>query len=166
MFQVREIKPEDLKEVTEIYNYYVISSASTFDNEKQKNETLKHRFDTLINQKMPILIAESNKKVIGYAYTSPYRQRWGYRFTVEDSIFIHKDFVRKGIGEILLKELIKKVKILGFNQIVAIIGDSSNFASIKLHRKLGFQIIGKMPKIGRKFNKWLDNVIMQKTLNE
>ena len=72
MFQVREIKPEDLEEVTDIYNYYVISSASTFDNEIQKNETLKHRFDTLINQKMPILIAESNQKVVGYAYTSPY----------------------------------------------------------------------------------------------
>ena len=165
MLQVREIKPEDLLEVTNIYNYYVISSASTFDNEIQETEKIKHKFETLLNQKMPILIAEIDEKVVGYAYASPYRQRWGYRYSVEDSIFIHKDHIREGIGESLLQELIKRVRILGFNQMVAIIGDSTNIASIKLHRKLGFHIVGKMPGIGRKFNKWLDNVIMQKPLN-
>ncbi len=164
MFQVIEVKSEDLEEVTDIYNYYVISSASTFDNEIQETEKIKHKFEKLLSQKMPIIIAKIDKKVVGYAYASPYRQRWGYRYSVEDSIFVHKDYIRKGIGESLLQELIKKVKVLGFKQIVAIIGDSTNIASIKLHRKLGFQIVGKMPGIGKKFNKWLDNVIMQKPL--
>jgi phosphinothricin acetyltransferase len=166
MFKIRKFTPQDIKEVIEIYNYYVLTSASTFDKETPSHKEMHAKFSALLDQKMPILIAEKDKKVIGYAYTTPYRQRWGYRYSVEDSIFIDKDYIGQGVGEILLTELIKEATNLGYKQMIAIIGDSSNKASVSLHKKLGFNIIGQMPRIGRKFNRWLDNIIMQKSLDK
>ena len=166
MFKIRKFAPHDIKEVIEIYNYYVLTSASTFDKETPSHKEMKAKFNALLDQKMPILIAEKDKKVIGYAYTTPYRQRWGYRYSIEDSIFIDKNYIGQGIGAMLLNDLIEKAINLGYKQMVAIIGDSSNKASVNLHKKLGFNIIGQMPRIGRKFDRWLDNIIMQRSLEK
>ena len=101
---------------------------------------------------------------MGYAYASPYRPRPAYRFTVEDSIYIHPDFVARGIGRLLLTRVIECCEVQGSRQMVAIIGDSGNVASIRLHRVFGFHTVGILQGVGLKFDRWIDTVIMQRAL--
>jgi len=102
--------------------------------------------------------------VIGYAYASLYRPRPAYRFTIEDSIYIHPDHLRQGIGRLLLGELIRQCESGHWRQMIAVIGDSGNTSSIRLHQELGFQHTGVFRSVGWKFGRWLDTVLMQRSL--
>jgi phosphinothricin acetyltransferase len=104
--------------------------------------------------------------VVGYSYASSYRPRPGYRYTVENSVYVDLSLQRRGIGRALLSTLISACETQGFRQMIAVIGDSQNVGSIALHRALGFVHIGTMPNIGFKFGRWLDSVLMQRTLSE
>jgi L-amino acid N-acyltransferase YncA len=120
----------------------------------------------LLAQGFPYLVAEVEEVVVGYAYVSPYRTRPAYQFTVEDSIYIHPDFQARGLGRLLLTNLIECCDRKGSRQMVAIIGDSGNTASIRLHTAFGFRTVGVLQAGGYKFDRWVDTVIMQRALQK
>jgi phosphinothricin acetyltransferase len=118
----------------------------------------------LLDGGYPYFAAEIDGAVVGYAYAGPYRPRPAYRWTVEDSIYIDSQAHRRGIGRMLLDRLMTESTARGFRQMIAVIGDSAQTASIELHRAAGFRHVGAIENVGFKFGRWLDSVIMQRAL--
>jgi phosphinothricin acetyltransferase len=118
----------------------------------------------LLDGGYPYFAAEIDGAVVGYAYAGPYRTRPAYRWTVEDSIYIDPQAHRRGIGRMLLDRLMAESTARGFRQMIAVIGDSAQTASIELHRAAGFRHVGNIENVGFKFGRWLDSVIMQRAL--
>lgn len=127
---------------------------------------MSEKFESLQGDGYPCVIAELDNKIIGFANASPYHTRTGYRWTIEDSVYVNPNFHGKGIGLALLNEIIKRSEKLGFRQMIAAIGDANNSASIGLHLKCGFEMTGTLKSVGYKNGHWLDVVIMQKALGE
>jgi L-amino acid N-acyltransferase YncA len=126
---------------------------------------MRFRRAAILERELPFLVAESSDGlVVGYAYAGPYRLRPAYRFTVENSIYVDKDWLGRGVGKLLLLELIQSCEQRGMREMVAVIGDSANRASIELHSKAGFLPVGVLRDVGFKFGKWLDTVLMQLSL--
>jgi phosphinothricin acetyltransferase len=125
---------------------------------------MTRRMTALIQGGFPYLAAENGGHIMGYAYASLYRTRPAYRFTVEDSIYVDPDTQRRGIGRVLLARLIGDCEQRGFRQMIAVIGDSAQTASIEVHRALGFRHAGNLENVGFKFGRWLDTVLMQRDL--
>ena len=122
---------------------------------------MARRREDIVSRGLPYLVAESGNGVIGYAYATLYRTRVAYRFTLEDSVYVHYNHTGRGIGEALLAELIKACRVWGGRQLVAVIGDSENTASVRVHEKLGFQHAGVLRGVGFKFDRWIDTMFMQ-----
>ena len=122
------------------------------------------RRQVLLDGGYPYLVAEETDRVVGYGYAGPYRLRPAYRWSVEDSIYIAPDAHRRGIGRALLTQLIDESERRGFRQMIAVIGDTQNVASIELHRALGFRHVGTFAAVGFKHGRWLDSVLMQRSL--
>ncbi len=162
----RDAKIEDIAAIAAIYAYYVRTSAATFESVPPDAAEMSQRFSDLNAKKMPFLVAEKNNQVVGYAYAGPYRTRWGYRYTVENSVYVDRDYLGQGIGRMLLSSLIERATQLGYRQMISVIGDSANAASIALHSQLGFKVIGSLPSTGRKFDRWIDSVLMQRALGD
>jgi phosphinothricin acetyltransferase len=118
----------------------------------------------VLDKGFPYLVAEDGGGALGYAYVSVYRPRSAYRFTVENSVYVRHDAVGRGIGRALLAALIARCERLEIHQIVAVIGDSANHASIGLHAALGFEQVGLLPEVGFKFGRWVDSVLMQRAM--
>lgn len=114
---------------------------------------------------LPYLVAEQDGRVLGYSYAGPFRPRPGYRFTVEDSVYVAPEAVGRGVGRAVLASVIQACEAFGVRQVVAVIGDSGNAASIGLHRALGFADAGVGRSLGFKHGRWVDIVWMQKSLN-
>jgi|SRR5579863_1575911 len=165
MALVRTATESDVPAITEIYAHHVRHSAATFEIEPPDSAEIERRRVAIHSQGLPFLVAEVDGVVAGYAYAGRYRPRPAYRFTVEDSVYLHPEFLRRGLGQILLASLIESCRAIGSRQMIAIIGDSGNTASIRLHAKLGFQRTGVLEAVGRKFGRWVDTVIMQLTLH-
>lgn len=163
---IRDATDADMEAVTAIYGPYVETSAATFEVIPPTVDEMTQRFQDLSRGKMPYLVAEQNGVIAGYAYAGLYRTRWGYRYTVEDSVYVDQQHLGKGIGKSLLEALIPKATELGYRQMIAVIGDSKNAASIALHSQLGFKVIGALPSTGRKFERWIDSVLMQRPLGD
>lgn len=158
--------PTHIEAVTDIYDYHVTHGTASFEIEPPTSEEMEMRFSNLLMQGYPIFVAVDNSgEVVGYAYAGPHKPRMGYRFTVEDSVYVKADAARQGIGRLLLSAIINKCRQQGFTQMLAVIGDSENLASIGLHQQLGFTHIGTAENIGFKFGKPLDVVYMQLTLD-
>src|SRR5262249_41459590 len=119
---------------------------------------------SVLQQRLPYIVAERDGVVVGYAYASTFRPRPAYRFTVEDSIYVRHDLIGRGVGAALLAELIARCEAGGFRQMVAVIGDSDNLASIGLHERFGFVRTALAPSVGFKFGRWVDTVDMQRAL--
>ncbi|MDG2241976.1 MAG: GNAT family N-acetyltransferase [Rhodospirillaceae bacterium] len=163
---IRDATGADMAAVASIYAHYVESSAATFEVEPPTTDDMKHRFEELTGNGMPYIIATTGEQIVGFAYLGPYRSRWGYRYTVEDSVYVSQNHLGKGIGKALLKTLIKQATSRGFRQMISVIGDSANASSIALHSQLGFKVIGALPSTGRKFDRWIDSVLMQRPLGD
>lgn len=163
---IRPATLEDIPVVTNIYRPAVLSGTASFELEPPSVDEMRRRFETITGAGYPYLVAEHEGVVIGYGYASTYRTRPGYRFTVEDSVYVANGEQGKGVGRALLSRLIDDCTALGYRQMVAIIGDSAQWASIGLHRKLGFTFVGTLHSIGYKHGRWLDTVIMQRALGE
>ncbi len=163
---LRPATAADVAAITGIYRGAVLHGTASFEIEPPDEAEMASRFRSITAGGYPYLVAELDGAVVGYAYASAYRARPGYRFTVEDSIYLAPDAQGKGIGSGLLTELIKASTANGYRLMVAVIGDSRNFASIALHRRSGFRFCGTMHSIGYKFGHWLDSVIMELPLGE
>ncbi len=163
--KIEKISVKYLRDAHKIYNYYIVNSYSNFEEKKLTFNEFHKNYKNIINNKLPYLIALSEKKVVGLAYLNKFREKSGYRFAFENTIYIHEKYTKQGIGYKLLKELInvsenhKNIKF-----IIAVIGSIGSKGSIKLHEKLGFKKKGVLKKIGFKNNKWIDSIFLQKKL--
>jgi L-amino acid N-acyltransferase YncA len=161
---VRPSKDEDISTIQKIYGYEVLNGTGTFDTvPPTENATLVKR-QSILDQGFPHLVAEINEVVVGYSYVSVYRQRSAYSKTVENAIYIDPDFRGQGVAKCLMIEILSLCKKIGLKQMIAVVGDSENFGSIALHEKLGFRKVGVLEKVGHKFGRWIDVVLMQKSL--
>lgn len=161
---VREIKNEDMPTIQVIYAYHVEYGLASWEEVPPDVDELTQRRDKILADGFPYLVAEIDGQVLGFAYASKYRPRSAYLHCCENSIYVKNSAQRKGIGSALLDALIKRCTEMNFRRMVAIIGDSANHSSIRLHKKAGFEHVGTIPSCGFKRNKWLDQVIMQRSL--
>jgi len=164
--EIRPTAPADLPSITEIYEHAVRFGTATFELIPPDLAEMTRRFDTLMEGGFPYLVAALEGRVIGYAYAGGYRPRPAYRFTVENSVYLQPAIQRRGIGLQLLQRLIAECEARGYRQMIAVIGDSANAASVGVHSRCGFQMIGTHPNVGFKFGRWLDTVMMQRALGE
>jgi L-amino acid N-acyltransferase YncA len=125
---------------------------------------MTRRRDDVLAKGLPWLVAEQGSQVLGYAYANHFRPRPAYRFSVEDSIYLRPEALGRGVGRVLLAELLGRCQAAGARQMLAVIGDSANLSSIGVHRTLGFEPCGTLRSVGWKFGRWLDVVLMQRPL--
>ena len=156
----------DIPEITRIYRDAVIWGKASFELQPPDENELLRRFNELVDNGYPYLVARMNDAVAGYAYAGPYRSRPGYYWSVENSVYVDPDYRNMGIGLSLLNHLIQLCTQRDFRQMIAIIGDSANISSIRLHEKAGFVHAGTLVAVGRKHETWLDSVTMQLELGE
>jgi phosphinothricin acetyltransferase len=163
---IRTAALTDVPAIQEIYGFHVQHGLASWELTPPTLAELRTRMSSLLEQGYPYFVAEIGGSVAGYTYAGAYRPRPGYRYTVENSVYIHPEYQRRGLGRLLLAQLIETCETLGYRQMVAVIGDSGNTPSIRLHQELGFVHIGTLPSIGFKHGRWLDCVLMQRRLGE
>ena len=159
--RIRAAEKADLGAITEIYAHHVQHGTGSFEIDPPDKDEMARRMADIVDRGLPYLVAVRENMVIGYAYAALYRTRVAYRFTLEDSVYVHHVESGRGVGALLLAELIQACKAWGCRQLVAVIGDSENKASVRVHEKLGFQHSGVLRDVGFKFDRWLDTVFMQ-----
>lgn len=161
---VRPAAVSDIDAIQRIYAHHVLHGLASFEETPPDAVELTRRWRAIVDAGLPYLCAVTDGAVTGYAYAGPYRPRSAYRFTVEDSVYVAPDHAGRGIGRALLRQLIEICIDLGKRQMIAVIGDSGNVASIALHRACGFELTGTFRAIGFKHNRWVDSVLMQRPL--
>jgi L-amino acid N-acyltransferase YncA len=162
---VRDARADDIAAVHAIYSHHVLHGFGTFDEVPPSLETYTAKWREVVAMGLPWLVAVDGNEVLGFAYASAFRPRTGYRYTLEDSVYIRNDQRGRGIGMALLEPLIARCVERGARQLVAVIGDSHNAGSIALHRKAGFAHAGTVKAVGFKLGRWVDIVFMQRALN-
>jgi phosphinothricin acetyltransferase len=163
---LRDAREDDMPAVQAIYAHHVIHGTASFELDAPPlAEMLRRRADILANE-LPYLVAERDGEVVGYGYATLYRPRPAYRSSVEDSVYVREGLSGLGIGQALLQRLIDRCEAGGRRQMIAVIGNSENTASIRLHQRMGFRQIGVCESVGFKHGRWLDTVMMQRTLGE
>ena len=163
---MRPATPDDIGEIHAIYAHHVLEGLASFEEEPPSAPELRRRYDEVTGRGLPYLVAEFGGMVAGYAYCTLYRTRSAYRYALEDSVYIRPDAQGRGIGRTLLAELVRRCETLGYRQMIAVIGDSANAASIGLHAIAGFLRVGTLRSAGFKFGRWVDSVLMQRPLGE
>jgi L-amino acid N-acyltransferase YncA len=163
--RIRPSTESDLSAITRIYSHYVSHSSATFEVNAPTLDEIAQRRSAILALGLPFLVAEQQESIVGYAYASAYRPRPAYRFTVEDSIYIDPAHVGRGHGRALLAALIEHCEQGPWRQMIAVIGDSGNTASIRLHQHFHFRTAGTLLAVGFKFNQWVDTVLMQRELH-
>ena len=164
-FRTLEIK--DVHRILEIYNFHIKNGLANFEEESIKYTFFLNFTKNILKSNLPFIVCVENKLLLGFSYLRKFREKSGYRYTFEDSVYVHNNFIGKGIGYSLLKHLVKaSSKNSKVRNIIAIIGGKNAEASIRIHQKNGFNMIGTLKKVGFKKNQWLDSVYMQKILNE
>jgi L-amino acid N-acyltransferase YncA len=161
---IRPSREGDVAEIAAIYGYHVLHGFASFEEVPPDRAELASRRREILARGLPYLVAERSGRVLGYCYAGPYRPRSAYRFTLEDSIYIDKAEVGRGLGRALLTAVLDRCAELGYRQMVAVIGGSDTCPSIGLHAALGFTRIGVLPAVGFKFGSWVDIVLMQRAL--
>jgi phosphinothricin acetyltransferase len=161
---IRDSTAADIAAVERIYAEHVLTGLASFDIEPPSVDELLFRRATILGHGLPHLVAEFDGRIVGYSYAAPYRSRPAYRFTVEDSVYVAAGFGGHGIGRALLSALIDRCETGPWRQMIAVIGDSGNAASIGLHSRLGFRHVGTLRAAGFKFGRWVDSVLMQRPL--
>lgn len=161
---LRPAETSDIPAITRIYAHAVETGTASFELTPPDEAEMARRMQALLDGRFPYFVAEIDGTVAGYAYASLYRTRPAYRFTVEDSVYVAADMQRRGIGIALLNKLVDACTALGFRQMIAVIGDSNQAASIGVHMACGFESAGNLRNIGWKFGRWLDTPLMQRAL--
>jgi phosphinothricin acetyltransferase len=161
---VRDSRIDDMAQAEPIYAHHVRHGAASFEEDPPSLAEMERRRADVLGRGLPYLVAEREGRVVGYSYATPYRARAAYRFTIENSVYVEHGFGGAGIGRALLAALIARCETGEWHQMVALIGDSHNAASIGLHARLGFRPIGTLRAVGFKFGRWIDSVLMQREL--
>ncbi|WP_144182839.1 GNAT family N-acetyltransferase [Elioraea rosea] len=156
----------DLPAMHAIYRHHVMTGLASFEDEPPSLEEFAQRRAAVLALGLPWLVATAGEggEILGYAYLGLYRPRSAYRYTVEDSVYVAPQGVGRGVGRRLIAALVEQAAALGYRQVLAVIGDSGNLASIRAHAACGFREAGRLEAIGFKFGRWVDSVIMQRTL--
>lgn len=161
---IRPSRDDDMGVLTEIYRHHVLHGTASFETEAPDLAEMARRRAELVGRGMPHLVLEQAGAIRGYAYAGPYRPRAAYRDTVENSVYLAPDAIGLGFGRLLLEALIAACTELGLRQMVAVVGDSDNLPSIRLHERLGFRRVGTLQAVGFKHGRWLDTVLLQRAL--
>jgi phosphinothricin acetyltransferase len=161
---VRDASNADMEKVQAIYVHYVLNATATFEEIPPTVEEMRSRRQSVLNAGLPYLVAELDGRVVGYCYATAYRSRSAYRFTIENSVYVENGLGGRGIGKALLETLIARCEEGPWRQMIAVIGNSGNAASIALHRSMGFQSIGTLTAVGFKLGQWVDTALMQRAL--
>jgi L-amino acid N-acyltransferase YncA len=163
---IRPATTADIPTISAIYGDSVVNATASFEVEAPGEAEMERRRLAILEGGYPYIVAEDGGQVLGFAYAAAYHDRAGYRFAVEDSIYLAGDARGKGIGGALLRTLIEECEKRGFRQMIAIIGDSAHAASIRLHKAAGFDLVGTLANVGYKHGRWLDSVLMQRQLGD
>jgi L-amino acid N-acyltransferase YncA len=161
---IRPSDAADLPAITAIYAHHVLHGTGTFELDAPSEQDMTRRRNDVLAKGLPWLVAVRGDTVLGYAYANHFRPRRAYRFCVEDSIYLHDDARGQGVGRLLLAELIAQCEARGTRQMLAVIGDSANLGSVRVHQACGFEPCGQFAAAGWKFDRWLDVVLMQRVL--
>jgi L-amino acid N-acyltransferase YncA len=164
MVTIRPIIDADIAAITTIYAHHVLHGTGTFETEAPSPADMAARRADVLGKGLPYLVAEQQGQVVGFAYCQWFKPRPAYRFSAEDSIYLAADQAGRGIGQQLLGELTARAEQLGVRKLIAVIGDSANAGSIGVHRAVGFEHVGVLKSCGWKFGRWLDVVLMEKSL--
>ena len=163
-FLVRPALQSDVPAITRIYGHHAVNGFGTFDEEVPPNSRFAERLAELDAAGHPFLVACSDNELMGFAYAAPFRPRTGWRFSFEDSIYMAPDVLRRGFGTRLLEALVTKCREGGVRNLIAVVGDSQNLPSIRVHERCGFAQIGTLRDVGFKKGRWLDVVFLQAIL--
>ena len=163
---VREARVGDLPAIQAIYAHHVRHGLASFENDPPDLTEMTARWQNVVAKGLPFRVLEADGKIAGFAYAAPYRARVAYRYTAEDSVYVAPEAMGRGFGRMLLAEIVAASAKAGMRQMVAVIGDSANVASIALHRRLGFRQVGTLIAVGFKRGRWIDSVLMQRPLGE
>jgi L-amino acid N-acyltransferase YncA len=161
---IRPAAPGDLDAVTAIFSHYVSSSVITFEVTPPTAEDWRRTRDDLAARGLPFMVCECDGEVVGYAYAAPWRTKPAYRHTVESTIYLAPDHIGRGLGGRLLSTLQRHCALAGVEQMIAVIADNGNPASIALHRSCGFTDAGRLRNVGRKHGRLIDTLLMQHQL--
>jgi len=161
---IRPSTAADLPAITAVYAHAVLHGTGTFELEPPDLAEMARRRDDVLSKALPWLVAQAGDRVLGYAYANHFRPRLAYRFCLEDSIYLHEDAQGRGVGRLLLNELVSRCEAAGARQMLAVIGDAANLGSVGVHAALGFEHSGVLKAAGWKFDRWLDVVLMQRAL--
>tara|TARA_S200000501_G_C20818170_1_gene741574 strand:- start:852 stop:1382 length:531 start_codon:yes stop_codon:yes gene_type:complete len=162
---IQDVEVRDHKRIADIYGYHVPNGLASFEKPPPDAAEISRRFDVVHSLDMPYIVAELDSDIVGYAFCSSYRPRPAYRFTVENTVYVDHHFPRRRLGYLLLESLIKRIQFTPVRQMIAVIGDSDQAASIKLHESHGFCMVGTLKGTDFKFGRWVDTVIMRKSRN-
>lgn len=163
--KITQIQEQHLKEAHILYNYYIVNSYANFEENELSFKDFYENYQKITGNKLPYIVAIDKEKVIGIAYLNRFRDKSGYRFAFENTIYVSNEYLRKGIGSKLLAKLIKvSKKNQNIKKIVAVIGGIDSKGSIEIHQKFGFKKSGVLKSIGFKNNKWIDSILMQKNI--
>ena len=162
--EIAEASDEHQRAIQAIYAHYVLHERCSFEEEAPGVEEMRARRAEVQQRGLPYLVACIGGEVAGYAYATLYRPRSAYRHTVEDSVYVKRGLHGRGVGKALLHTVIARCEAAGFRQMIAVVGDSANIGSTRLHESVGFQRVGTLRNVGFKFGDWIDTVLMQRTL--
>ncbi|GAA6140464.1 N-acetyltransferase family protein [Hydrogenophaga sp. 5NK40-0174] len=165
---IRPAQADDLARITEIYGHHVLHGTGTFETTPPSQDEMRNRWQDVCSKGLPWLVVTDSDstegQVIGFAYGTWFKPRPAYRYSAEDSIYLAPEAAGKGLGKALMAELLTQLELAGVRKVMAVIGDSANAASVGLHTSLGFEPAGTINACGWKFNRWLDIVLMQRSL--
>ena len=163
---IRASAEADVPAIQAIYAHHVLTGLASFEEVPPDPAEIARRRAEITGRGLPHLVAELEGRVAGYAYAGPYRARVAYRFTVEDSVYVAPEATGRGLGGLLLAALIRDCEARGARQMVAVIGDSGNLGSVRLHARAGFREAGTLRAVGFKLGRWVDSVLMQRPLGQ
>ena len=166
LLKIRCAKAGDMRAVAEIYRHEVVNCDTVWEETPPNISEINQRRKNIQNDGFPYFVAHLQNRLIGFTYAYHFRPRFGYRYTVESSIYVATDMQRIGIGQLMMAELINACTQKGFRQMLAVVGDSRNLKSINFHKKIGFRRIAILNSIGFRSERWLDSVIMGLSLGD
>lgn len=166
MTKIRPSTPSDVAAITQIYAHHVLHGTGTFETIPPTVQDMVSRRDEVLARGLPYLVAEDASGICGFAYCNWFKPRPAYRFSAEDSIYLAPQAAGKGLGRLLLAELMAQAERAGVRKLIAVIGDSANLGSVGVHRSCGFQQVGLLSNCGWKFERWLDVVLMECPLGQ